>query len=63
MCAQVFCALSVPNFGPLMDLVGATASLLTALVFPCVFYMTLKAGIIDGDKTKFIEAENLSWTE
>ncbi|CAD5221389.1 unnamed protein product [Bursaphelenchus okinawaensis] len=64
MALQIFSALSVPNFGALMDLVGATASLLTALFFPCLFYLTLKAGEVDGSsKANFIEAQELSWTD
>jgi nitrate/nitrite transporter NarK len=36
-------ALSVPNFGPLLDLVGGSTLTLTSIVFPCVFYLYLMA--------------------
>lgn len=42
MLAVVFVAESLPTFGPLLDLVGGSALMLTSLVFPCFFYLYLK---------------------
>lgn len=41
MLAVVFVAESLPTFGPLLDLVGASTLTLTSLVFPCFFYLYL----------------------
>lgn len=42
--AVVFAAESVPTFGPLLDLIGASTITLTSLIFPCIFYLQLRAG-------------------
>jgi len=39
----LFMALTIPKFGPLLDLVGASATLLTVLVYPILFYFYLNA--------------------
>uniref|UniRef100_A0A1I8AB28 Aa_trans domain-containing protein n=1 Tax=Steinernema glaseri TaxID=37863 RepID=A0A1I8AB28_9BILA len=39
----VFVAESVPTFGPLVNLVGGSTITLTAIVFPCLFNVYLKA--------------------
>ncbi|CAJ0951070.1 unnamed protein product, partial [Mesorhabditis belari] len=44
MACVVFAAESVPNFGPLLDLVGGSTITLMALIFPCVFNLCLCAG-------------------
>ena len=41
---MVFAAESVPTFGPLLDLIGASTITLTSLIFPCIFYLQLRAG-------------------
>lgn len=63
MCIVVFAALSVPQFGALMDLCGATGNMLTALVFPCIFYLRLKAGDSPDSKEGFIESDKMTWRE
>ncbi|CAD5231820.1 unnamed protein product [Bursaphelenchus xylophilus] len=42
MAILVFAAESVPNFGPLLDLVGGSTLTLTSILLPCVFYTFLK---------------------
>lgn len=37
----VFIAETVPNFGPVLDLIGGTAASMTSMVFPCLFYLYL----------------------
>lgn len=37
----VFVAESLPSFGPLLVLVGSSTLTLTALIFPCLFYLYL----------------------
>ncbi|VDK58862.1 unnamed protein product [Anisakis simplex] len=44
MMAVGFIAETIPNFGPLLDLVGGSTITLTALVFPCLFYLYLSVG-------------------
>ncbi|CAD5220292.1 unnamed protein product [Bursaphelenchus okinawaensis] len=51
MLAVVFVAESVPNFGPLLDLVGGSTMTLTGLVCPCLFYLKLNASEVD-DKNR-----------
>ncbi|CAD5221411.1 unnamed protein product [Bursaphelenchus okinawaensis] len=63
MMVVTFAALSVPQFGALMDLCGATGNMLTALVFPCLFYLRLRAGEDHEAKTGFVESDQLSWKE
>ncbi|PAV65517.1 hypothetical protein WR25_04139 [Diploscapter pachys] len=41
--AIAFAAESVPNFGPLLDLVGGSTLTLTSVIFPCLFYLFLTA--------------------
>ncbi|MFH4981338.1 hypothetical protein AB6A40_008047 [Gnathostoma spinigerum] len=41
MVAVLFVALSLPNFGPLLDLVGGSTIAATAVVFPAFFYIYL----------------------
>ncbi|TMS34486.1 hypothetical protein L596_002068 [Steinernema carpocapsae] len=43
MILVVFVAESVPTFGPLVNLVGGSTITLTAIVFPCLFNVYLKA--------------------
>lgn len=50
MIAVVFAAESVPNFGPLLDLVGGSTLTLTSIVFPCVFYLYLAANDKKSDE-------------
>ncbi|CAD5224650.1 unnamed protein product [Bursaphelenchus okinawaensis] len=38
----VFVAESVPNFGPLLDLVGGSTLTLSSILLPCIFYTFLK---------------------
>ncbi|KAI6184575.1 Aa-trans domain-containing protein [Aphelenchoides bicaudatus] len=48
-----FLAVSVPSFGPIIDLVGATTTLLTVLIFPPLFYFCLTAsGNIHAENTE-----------
>lgn len=44
LASVVFVAESVPNFGPVLDLVGGSTLTLTSLVFPCMFYVYISAG-------------------
>ncbi|VDM22052.1 unnamed protein product [Wuchereria bancrofti] len=44
MLTVVFVAESVPSFGPVLGLVGSSTLTLTALVFPCLFYLYLTVG-------------------
>ncbi|TKR87049.1 hypothetical protein L596_011522 [Steinernema carpocapsae] len=41
MVAVVFVAESIPTFGPVLNLLGGSALMLTSLVFPCLFYVFL----------------------
>ncbi|KAI6170622.1 Amino acid transporter, transmembrane family-containing protein [Aphelenchoides bicaudatus] len=43
MAAVIFVAESVPNFGPVLNLMGASTVTLTCVIFPSVFYLFLKA--------------------
>ncbi|CAD5228371.1 unnamed protein product [Bursaphelenchus xylophilus] len=63
MMIVVFAALSVPQFGALMDLCGSTGNMLTALVFPCLFYLRLKAGEDPEAKSGFVDSDQLTWSE
>ncbi|KAK0395158.1 hypothetical protein QR680_001145 [Steinernema hermaphroditum] len=42
MFAIVLIAETIPNFGPLLNLVGGSTIALTAIIFPCVFNLCLK---------------------
>lgn len=44
MLSVVFVAETVPSFGPLVDFIGGSTLSLSSLVFPCIFYLYLKAG-------------------
>uniref|UniRef100_A0A0R3RKB9 Aa_trans domain-containing protein n=1 Tax=Elaeophora elaphi TaxID=1147741 RepID=A0A0R3RKB9_9BILA len=44
MLTVVFVAESLPSFGPLLGLVGSSTLTLTALIFPCLFYLYLTVG-------------------
>lgn len=39
----VFAALTVPTFGPILNLMGGTTVALTSAVFPCLFHLCLNA--------------------
>ncbi|GMT26158.1 hypothetical protein PFISCL1PPCAC_17455, partial [Pristionchus fissidentatus] len=43
MAVATFVAESVPSFGPLLDLVGGSTLTLSAIVFPCIFFVLLNA--------------------
>ena len=47
----LFVAESVPNFGPILSLIGASTNTLLGIVLPCVFYL------------KLCSMENSSWPE
>ena len=54
LCLVAFVAESVPNFGPVVNLIGASTFTLTSVVLPPVFYAFLKAReqkLIDGTDT------------
>ena len=55
MAGVAFVAESVPNFGPLLDLVGGSTITLTSVVLPCLFYLYLNAARI---KEKAIDAKD-----
>jgi hypothetical protein len=40
--AVIFVAESMPSFGPLLNLMGASTFTLTCLIFPSIFYLFLK---------------------
>jgi hypothetical protein len=42
MAAVIFVAESVPNFGPVLNLMGASTVTLTCVIFPSIFYLFLK---------------------
>jgi len=43
MLAAIFVAESIPTFGPMLDLIGGSTLTLLNLIFPCLFYLYLKA--------------------
>uniref|UniRef100_A0A915DTY9 Amino acid transporter transmembrane domain-containing protein n=1 Tax=Ditylenchus dipsaci TaxID=166011 RepID=A0A915DTY9_9BILA len=43
MAAVIIVAETVPSFGPLLDLVGASTMTFTSLILPCVFYLCLSS--------------------
>ncbi|CAD5213192.1 unnamed protein product [Bursaphelenchus okinawaensis] len=43
MAAIVFTAETVPNFGPVLNLMGASTVTLTCVIFPSIFYLYIKA--------------------
>lgn len=50
--AVVFVAEAVPNFGPVLNLMGATTMTLMFLIFPCIFYLFLTSSIRESKLTK-----------
>ncbi|VDL70042.1 unnamed protein product [Nippostrongylus brasiliensis] len=42
----IFVALSVPNFGPLLDLIGASTMTMMTMILPSVFYLYLNASYL-----------------
>lgn len=34
----------LPNFGPMLNLIGGSMLALTSLIYPCVFYLYLSVG-------------------
>ncbi|CAI5446061.1 unnamed protein product [Caenorhabditis angaria] len=44
----LFIALSIPHFGPLLDLFGASLFVMMTLVFPPIFYLSLRTQEIDN---------------
>ncbi|CAD5220296.1 unnamed protein product [Bursaphelenchus okinawaensis] len=63
MIAVVFVAESVPNFGPLLDLVGGSTMTLTGLVCPCLFYLRLNASNAKNNGNKNVDPEDLTFRE
>jgi len=65
MLAIVFTALSLPNFGPLLNLFGATTTLLTVMVFPVIFYLYLTAsgGVYDEQAALLKKVDETSNSE
>lgn len=51
MTAVVFVGESIPNFGPLLDLVGGSSMTLAAVILPCLFYVYLLAGHVQAKET------------
>lgn len=43
MVAVIFVAESIPNFGPLLNLIGGSLFTLSCVIFPPVFYLFLRA--------------------
>ncbi|CAD5227811.1 unnamed protein product [Bursaphelenchus xylophilus] len=62
MLAVVFVAESVPNFGPLLDLVGGSTMTMTGLIFPCLFFLRLNAAGNSSEKG-VSQPEDLSFKE
>ncbi|CAD5220294.1 unnamed protein product [Bursaphelenchus okinawaensis] len=60
MVAVVFVAESIPNFGPLLDLIGGSSMALSGLVFPCLFYLRLKASSAENNDGKAVDPHSLS---
>ena len=52
MVAVVIVAESVPNFGPLLDLMGGSTLTLTSIIFPSLFYLYLSAGETKAERLK-----------
>lgn len=50
MLCAVFVAESVPNFGPLLNLVGGSTATQCSLIFPTVFYLYLNAADKEFDE-------------
>ncbi|VDL79257.1 unnamed protein product [Nippostrongylus brasiliensis] len=44
MLGVVFAGESIPNFGPLLDLVGGSAQTLSSVILPALFYLFLVSG-------------------
>ncbi|KAF8355721.1 hypothetical protein PRIPAC_97344 [Pristionchus pacificus] len=62
LCLVVLCALTVPNFGPLLDLVGGSTITLMAIVLPPLFSLYLNARL-NKFGTKGSHLEPLRLTE
>lgn len=43
LCTIIFVALTVPSFGPILNLLGGTTVALTSGVYPCLFNLFLRA--------------------
>lgn len=52
MLCAVIVAESVPNFGPLLNLVGGSTATQCSLIFPTVFYLYLNAADSEFDEQK-----------
>lgn len=66
MLSAVFVAESVPNFGPLLNLVGGSTATQCSLIFPTVFYLYLNAADRELNERKGgedFEPERLSLAE
>uniref|UniRef100_A0A0N4YAV5 Aa_trans domain-containing protein n=1 Tax=Nippostrongylus brasiliensis TaxID=27835 RepID=A0A0N4YAV5_NIPBR len=50
MLTVVFIGESIPNFGPLLDLVGGSAQTLSSIILPALFYLFLVTGRIKEEK-------------
>jgi hypothetical protein len=50
MTAVILVSETFPNFGPVIDLIGASTLTLTCIIFPNLFYVYIKA-----QESKFIE--------
>ena len=63
----VFVAESVPNFGPLLNLVGGSAVTLSSVIFPSIFFLYLTAGdkVLDeeGRSAKDFQPKSLKVSE
>lgn len=51
MLAIVFVGESIPNFGPLLDLVGGSTMTLASVILPCLFYLFLISAQIKARET------------
>ncbi|VDK73172.1 unnamed protein product [Anisakis simplex] len=53
LCAILFCALTVPDFGPFMNLVGSSTIPLVCAVLPTVCNLYLNAMTFDGNTKQY----------
>lgn len=67
MAVLVFVAESVPNFGPLLDLVGGSTLTMTSIILPCVFWLFLNGAeqrrIAEGRPDDQLELDRIGWRE